>query len=126
MPSRSSPLARPSRLSTIVSFVDETFSQLFTCFQLVSASYNFTGSGEGKYSFAAVNRFHYVDPETGAPVELYADHPEVHTSSVAGKLAVSRPTLTKRATYNGCSSSEKTSLVSAASAAQSYAASAYS
>ncbi|KIP10094.1 hypothetical protein PHLGIDRAFT_101670 [Phlebiopsis gigantea 11061_1 CR5-6] len=92
----------------------------------LSAAYNFTGSGEGKYSFAAVNRFHYVHPETGAPVELYADHPEAHTSSVVGTLAVARPTLSKRASYNGCSSSRQTSLVSAASAAQSYAASTYS
>ena len=92
----------------------------------MSKAYNFTASGAGSYSFAAVNRFHYVDPATGTPVELFATHPDAHTAAVSGKLAVARPTLAKRATYNGCSSSRQTSLVSAASAAQSYAASALS
>ena len=97
-----------------------------TLHQLVAAAYNFTTSGAGKYSFAAVNRFHYIDSETGSAVELYADLPQAHTAALAGTLGVSRPTKTKRATYNGCSTSQKSSLTSAASAAQSYAAAAYS
>ncbi|KAI0697604.1 peptidyl-Lys metalloendopeptidase [Cytidiella melzeri] len=91
----------------------------------LSAAFNFTSTGPGSYSFAASTRFYYVDPETSAPVELFADHPEAHTADLSGKLAVTRPTKTKRETYNGCSSSEESSLVSAASAAQSYAAAAY-
>ena len=95
---------------------------------LVSTSYNFTTSGAGSYSFAAVNRFHFVDPETSLPVEIYADHPEAHSSAVTGTLSVARPTtkLAKRATFTGCSSSEQSQLNSAASAAQSYASSTYS
>ncbi|KAF7793438.1 hypothetical protein EIP86_004550 [Pleurotus ostreatoroseus] len=92
----------------------------------LSTAYNFTSSGPGHYSFAAVNRFHYVDPETGEPVKVYAEQPQAHTAAVSGKLSVSRPSLARRETYNGCSSSEESSLVSAASAAQSYAASALS
>ncbi|KAI0785486.1 hypothetical protein BC629DRAFT_521998 [Irpex lacteus] len=94
----------------------------------LSTTYNFTTSGAGSYSFAAVNRFYFVDPETSLPVELYADHPEAHNSAVSGTLAVAKPksNLSKRATYTGCSSSQQSALVSAASAAQSYAASAYS
>lgn len=72
-----------------------------------------------------MNRFHYIDPATNAPVELYAEHPQAHSAAVDGKLVVGRSTKTKRATYTGCSSSQQSSLVSAASAAQSYASSAY-
>ena len=91
----------------------------------VSAAYNFTTPGEGKYTVEASNLFHYVDPATSEAVAIRADA-ENHVASVAGKLAVAKPTLTKRASFNGCSSSRQTSINSAASAAQSYAASAYS
>ncbi|PSS29600.1 hypothetical protein PHLCEN_2v2748 [Hermanssonia centrifuga] len=67
----------------------------------LSAAYNFTSSGAGQYSFAAVNRFHFVDPETGAPVELYADQPDAHVASVSGPLSIARRSVTKRETYTG-------------------------
>ncbi|KAJ8462294.1 hypothetical protein ONZ51_g10989 [Trametes cubensis] len=93
----------------------------------LSAAYNFTLPGAGKYTVEPSNLFHFVDPETNEPVEIRADT-ETHVAAVSGKLTVVRPTptLTKRETYNGCSSSEKTGINSAASAAQSYVAGALS
>ncbi|OBZ68536.1 Peptidyl-Lys metalloendopeptidase [Grifola frondosa] len=93
----------------------------------LSAAYNFTTSGAGTYTIEALNVFNYIDPETNAPVEIWADA-EAHTAAVSGKLAIVRATstLTRRATYNGCSSSEQSGLVTAASAAQSYVAGALS
>jgi len=44
-----------------------------------------------------------------------------HAAKISGKLAVARRTLVKRATFNGCTPSQETLLVSAASAAQNYA-----
>ncbi|KAI0756579.1 peptidyl-Lys metalloendopeptidase [Daedaleopsis nitida] len=92
----------------------------------LSAAYNFTLPGAGKYTVEASNLFHYVDAEN-QPVEIRADV-DTHVTSVSGKLAVAKPTrtLTKRASFVGCSSSRQTSLNSAASAAQSYAAAASS
>lgn len=67
----------------------------------VSTAFNFTSTGQGSYSFAAKNQFFYVDPETNSPVEFFADHPQAHTAAISGKLAVARPTVSKRATYTG-------------------------
>ncbi|KAI0375429.1 peptidyl-Lys metalloendopeptidase [Pilatotrama ljubarskyi] len=93
----------------------------------LSAAYNFTLPGAGKYTVEPSNLFHFVDPETNEPVEIRAET-ETHVAAVSGKLAVVRPTptVTKRATYNGCSSSEKTGIDAAAPAAQSYVANALS
>ena len=90
-------------LNTIVScnFVEIVELLLTTGSLTVSTAYNFTSSGPGHYSFAAVNRFHYVDPETGEPVEFYAEQPQAHTTAVSGKLSVARPALARRETYNG-------------------------
>lgn len=92
----------------------------------MSKAYNFTLPGAGKYNFVANNLFHYVDSATSAAIPIYADAPASHEAGVSGKLAVARatPTLAKRETYNGCSSSEKTGLVAAAPAAQTYVANA--
>ncbi|KAI9062953.1 peptidyl-Lys metalloendopeptidase [Trametes sanguinea] len=93
----------------------------------LSAAYNFTLPGAAKYTVEPANLFHYVDPETNEPVEIRADS-ETHVAAVSGKLAVVRPTptLTKRETYNGCSSSQKTGIQAAAPAAQTYVANALS
>ncbi|KAI0639830.1 peptidyl-Lys metalloendopeptidase [Trametes polyzona] len=93
----------------------------------LSAAYNFTLPGEGKYTVEPSNLFHFVDPETNEVREIRAET-ETHVAALKGKLAVTRPTptITKRATYNGCSSSQQSSLASAAPAAQSYAANARS
>lgn len=91
----------------------------------VSAAYNFSAPGEGKYTVEASNLFHYVDPTTSEAVEIRADG-ETHVASLSGKLAATQPTLVKRESYVGCSSSRETAINSAASAAQTYAANAYS
>ncbi|CAL1694054.1 unnamed protein product [Somion occarium] len=94
----------------------------------LSSAYNFTSSGEGKYTVEANNLFHIVDPATNAPVALRADA-EVHSAAITGTLAIARRSntrLTKRATFTGCSSSQQSTLNTAASSAQSYAASSLS
>jgi len=87
----------------------------------VSAAYNFTSSGAGSYHFEARNLFYYVDPSGKTVIPIYADA-EAHSASISGILAVTHPTSAsaKKATFNGCSSSQQTLLNSAASAAQSY------
>lgn len=85
----------------------------------MSEAYNFTSSGEGAYNFEARNLFHFVDADSNI-VPIYADA-EAHSAKVAGQLAVARKSaLSKRATFNGCTSSQQSLLLSAASAAQSY------
>ncbi|KAF8962979.1 hypothetical protein BDZ97DRAFT_1905037 [Flammula alnicola] len=90
----------------------------------LAQAYNFTASGAGSYDFRARNIFYVVnDDETIS--HIYADS-KSHAAKISGMLASTRPTLAKRVTYKGCSSSQHTSLVAAAAAAQSYAASASS
>ncbi|KAF9010206.1 peptidyl-Lys metalloendopeptidase [Cyathus striatus] len=91
----------------------------------LSEAYNFTLPGAGKYSVEASNLFYVVDDATGDISTVYADA-EAHTAVVSGTLAVARRHIEKRATYNGCTSSEQTSLVSAAAGAKTYAANALS
>ncbi|KAF8068946.1 hypothetical protein FPV67DRAFT_1625073 [Lyophyllum atratum] len=90
----------------------------------LSEAYNFTKSGEGAYSFEANNLFYIVDSANKA-VPLHATG-EAHHAKLLGKLAVVRPAELKRATFNGCSSTQQSGLNTAASSAQSYAASASS
>lgn len=92
----------------------------------MSEAYNFTNSGEGSYDLEAKNLFYVVDSEAKV-VPIYAEA-EAHTASLTGTLGVSRAAahVSRRATYNGCATSQQTSLVAGASAAQSYAASALS
>ena len=89
---------------------------------VVSIMYNFTECGEGSYSFEPRKPFYVVDNSDDSGTITTID-PEVvaHTAKVSGELAISRPLVEKRATYNGCSSTRQTALVSAASAAKSYA-----
>ncbi|KAF9523095.1 peptidyl-Lys metalloendopeptidase [Crepidotus variabilis] len=92
----------------------------------LSEAYNFTTSGAGTYDIHPNNLFYLVGDDSSIET-VHADTASSHSSKVSGKLAVSRSSaVEKRATYKGCSSSQQSSLVSAASAAQSYAASAYS
>ncbi|RDB29715.1 Peptidyl-Lys metalloendopeptidase [Hypsizygus marmoreus] len=90
----------------------------------LSEAYNFTHTGEGAYNFEASNLFFIVDSANKA-VPIYADN-EAHSAKLSGKLAIARRSVDKRATYNGCSSSQQSLLASAASAAQSYASNALS
>ncbi|OBZ68366.1 Peptidyl-Lys metalloendopeptidase [Grifola frondosa] len=93
----------------------------------LSKAYNFTMPGTGKYTVEASRAFSYIDPETNKHVETLADVEELYTAAVSGKLAVVHPNQNLvEGTYNGCSSSEQSGLVAAASAAQSYVAEALS
>ena len=56
--------------------------------------------------------YEYVDPQTGEPVEFYAEQPQAHTVAVSGRLSVSRPSLARRETYNGAFPSVSDSLLS--------------
>jgi peptidyl-Lys metalloendopeptidase len=91
----------------------------------VSRAYNFTLTGAGAYTFQARNLF-YIVGANNKPVPLYANVVDAHTTKLSGKLAVSRPAISRRATYVGCDTSQQSDLVGAASQAQSYAADAFS
>jgi peptidyl-Lys metalloendopeptidase len=86
-------------------------------------SFNFTATGTGSYHFEANNQFLYVDETTKAAVPIQAATSDAHELAIAGKLVAPRPDsgLSKRATFNGCTSSQQGLLNTAASNAQSYA-----
>ncbi|KAF7311786.1 Peptidyl-Lys metalloendopeptidase [Mycena indigotica] len=87
----------------------------------LSKAYNFTASGESTYDIVAANAFQYVDA-SGKLATIHANAAEAaHTTSLKGTLAVARRGLDKRIAYRSCSSSQQSQLVSAASAAQTYA-----
>ncbi len=91
----------------------------------VSSAYNFTNTGHSNYTVEASNLFHFVNADNEV-FEIRADA-ESHVAAVtSGKLAVADPALTKRATFQHCSASQKSALNAAASSAQKYAASASS
>jgi peptidyl-Lys metalloendopeptidase len=93
---------------------------------LVSEAYNFTASGDGRYSIEPGTLFHFVD-ESEAIIPIWANLNNAHATHVSGKLAIAHPTSTdKRATYNGCSTAQQTTLTAAVNAGNSYAAEAYS
>ncbi|KAG6894865.1 hypothetical protein C0992_004261 [Termitomyces sp. T32_za158] len=79
---------------------------------------------EGEYKIVSNNQFYLVNvKKEAATINATVN---TYTTTLTGKLSTDRFTQVKRATYYGCSSSEQSSLVSAASGAQSYAANAYS
>ncbi|KAF4611490.1 hypothetical protein D9613_004137 [Agrocybe pediades] len=93
----------------------------------LSEGYNFTTSGAGAYDFEADNTFYIVKDNNEVGV-VYAEEPAVLTTSVTGNLAVARrdePSLSKRATFNGCSSSRQTILNTAIASAETYASESY-
>jgi len=89
---------------------------------VVSTMYNFTECGEGSYSFEPRKPFYVVNNSDDLHT-ITTINPEVvaHTAEVSGKLAISRSLVKKRATYNGCSSKQQTTLDSAVTQAKSYA-----
>ena len=91
---------------------------------LVAHAYNFTASGAAKYDIHTKKTFYIVNPDSTIST-LLADV-DSHSAEISGKLAVARRAVVKRATYNGCTSSQQSLLVSAAAAGQKYAAGAYS
>ncbi|KAI1786570.1 metalloprotease, partial [Ganoderma leucocontextum] len=93
----------------------------------LSSAYNFTGTGHSKYTVEASNLFHFVTADNEVS-SIRADAESHVATLTGGELAVARPVqaLAKRASFNGCSSSEQSALNTAAPSAQSYAASAQS
>jgi peptidyl-Lys metalloendopeptidase len=78
----------------------------------------------GNYNIEASNLFYFVDPSTGVASELRADTAEAtHLAKLTGKLSTTaRNTgLSKRIAFQSCSSSEQSTIRTAASAAQTYA-----
>jgi peptidyl-Lys metalloendopeptidase len=93
----------------------------------VKHSYNFTSTGEGAYNFAVRDTPFYIIAPTKEVATLHAKQ-ETSSAKLTGNLVLPRAVepLQKRATFRGCSSSQQSNLNTAASNAQSYAASALS
>ncbi|KAM5544061.1 hypothetical protein V8D89_002247 [Ganoderma adspersum] len=93
----------------------------------LSSAYNFTSTGHNTYTVEASNLFHAVNADNEVS-EIRADAESHVATLTGGQLAVARAAqgITKRATFNGCSSSEQSALNSAAPSAQTYAAGALS
>ncbi|KAK7437149.1 hypothetical protein VKT23_018776 [Stygiomarasmius scandens] len=88
----------------------------------LSSAYNFTNSGEDTYDIEALNKFFIVDPSTLEVSEISAKQETAHQSKLSGTLSIAPKTsLTKRASFVGCSSSEQSQINSAISAAATYA-----
>jgi peptidyl-Lys metalloendopeptidase len=90
----------------------------------VSKAYNFNEASSGTYDITARNLFYLVD-DSAKVTPIYATN-GAHTARVSGKIPATRPAHQTRASYNGCSSSQQSQLVSAAAAAQNYAGAAFS
>ena len=90
----------------------------------VGNAYNFTASGPASYNIHTKKTFYIVNPDSTIST-LLADV-NSHAAKISGKLAVARRALVKRATFEGCDSSQQSLLLSAASAAQNYAGGAFS
>jgi len=86
---------------------------------LVSRAYSFTASGAASYDIHANNKFYLVNADS--TISTIEAKVESHSAKISGKLAVARSTLVKRASFVDCTDSEKSSLLSAASAASKYA-----
>jgi hypothetical protein len=92
----------------------------------VSKAYNFTASGKSTYKILASNKVQYVDLATNSLVTIFADAAgATHTTFISGELAVahrSASPLGRRIVYESCGVSEQSTLVSAVTFGQSYAA----
>jgi len=88
----------------------------------LSKAYNLTNTGEGVYTIEPSNLFTYIDA-SGTPVNIHANN-DASEVKVSGRLSVSRKE--KRASFQGCSSSQQTQLNTAATNGQKYAAGASS
>ena len=91
---------------------------------LVGNAYDFTASGPTSYNIYTRKAFYIVNPDS--TISTLLANVDSHAAKISGKLVVARRALVKRATYDGCTPSEQSLLVSAAKAAQNYAAGAFS
>ena len=88
---------------------------------LVGDAYNFTASGPAMYNIHTRKAFYVVNSDS--TISILLANVDSHAAKISGKLAVARRAFVKRANYNGCTPDQQSLLVSAASAAQDYAAS---
>ncbi|KAL1746173.1 hypothetical protein HDZ31DRAFT_73058 [Schizophyllum fasciatum] len=89
----------------------------------LSQAYNFTSSGADTYTFDAAKSFYHLGDD-GKFVTVEANT-EVHSAKLAGKLAVSRPRITRRAQFEGCSADQQSQINDAVGAATDYSAAAF-
>jgi len=90
----------------------------------VAKAYDFTNSGIGKYTIEPSNLFTIID-ENGDLKEVRATIGNTAEVKLSGDLPAPR-VLDKRASFNGCSSSQQSQINTAAGSAQSYAKNAFS
>ncbi|KAL1729952.1 hypothetical protein EV714DRAFT_250807 [Schizophyllum commune] len=89
----------------------------------LSAAYDFTDSGEDAYDFDTDKTFyHLADNGTIIPLEASTSK---HSAKLAGKLAVARLPISKRADFNKCNDTQSAQINDAIEAATNYAAEAY-
>ncbi|CAE6422435.1 unnamed protein product [Rhizoctonia solani] len=94
--------------------------------------YNLTSTGPGAYTIDAANLFRVVEADSSL-TDIYADIDSTEIK-IQGKLASfknaavpsSAPSLDKRASYSGCSSTQQSQIASAIGSAQNYASNSYS
>ena len=75
----------------------------------VAQAYDFTASGGASYDIPARNTFYIVNSDS--TISTLVAKADSHSANISGKLVVARPTLVKRATFNGCTLSQKSELL---------------
>lgn len=90
-------------------------------------NYNFTGTGEGAYTFEPRNIPFYIVGENNKVTTIHAEA-EASAAKLVGRLVYPREveSLAKRATFRSCSSTRQSQIITAYGSAQSYASSALS
>jgi len=86
---------------------------------LVARAYDFTASGPANYEIHAQNFFYIVNADS--TISTLLANVVSHSAKISGNLAVARPALVKRATFDGCDATQRTLLLQAAEAAHTYA-----
>ncbi|KAK7438457.1 hypothetical protein VKT23_018070 [Stygiomarasmius scandens] len=88
----------------------------------LSSAYNFTRSGVDTYDISPSDLFYVVDPSTLEVSTLTAKVESTLKSKLDGTLAISRRApMSKRASFHGCSDSQRSDIRAAVKAANTYA-----
>ncbi|KIY71308.1 peptidyl-Lys metalloendopeptidase [Cylindrobasidium torrendii FP15055 ss-10] len=88
----------------------------------LGAAYNFTPSGESRYKIAPSSNVFYIVDDAGTVSTMKAKTNASYALKLSGVLSVARPASQKGASkFNGCSSSQKNIIQTAASSANTYA-----
>ena len=94
----------------------------------LAAAYDFNSTGTGAYRVVPSTLFHYLD-DSGDVKEISAHVAGAHTTSLIGNLVSAkvqaRSILQKRAAFVGCSTSQRSQINAAVSAAVRYTQNAY-